>query len=135
MKEGNELGFSKKIQTIIHNKFIESLPLGLLENDILTQIENCSDDVRVILEFFYSTMPASDIGDYDFDLYKSFADFGLFLADNSQWKEIVPEDIFFNFVLHYRINNEAVEDCRMFFYNELKNRIRGKSMEIGRAHV
>lgn len=129
------MGFSKNIQTIIHNKFIESLPLGLLEKDILTQIENCSDDVRVILEFFYSTMPASDIGDYDFDLYKSFADFGLFLADNSQWKEIVPEDIFFNFVLHYRINNEAVEDCRMFFYNELKNRIRGKSMEEAALEV
>ena len=127
--------FSKDIQRIIHDKFIENFPLGLLEKEILTKLENCSNDVRVIMEFFYGTMPASDIGDYDFDLYKGFADFGLFLADNSQWKELVPEDIFFNFVLHYRINNEAVEDCRMFFYNELKDRIHGKSMKKAALEV
>ena len=127
--------FSKNIQRVIRDKFNENLQLGLLEKDILTQLKNCSDDVQVILEFFYSTMTASDIGDYDFDLYKKFADFGVFLADNSQWKEPVPEDIFFNYVLYYRINNEAVEDCRRFFYDALRDRINGKSMKKAALEV
>lgn len=52
------------------------------------------------MEFFYSIMPTSDIGDYNLDLYKKFADFVLFIADNSQWKEVVSKDSFFNFVMY-----------------------------------
>lgn len=121
--------FTQTLRNTIHNKFLENLPLGLLEKEILMKLQACSEDERTILEFFYGTMPASDIGDYDFSLYKKFADFGLFLIENSQWKNTVPEDIFFNFVLQYRINNENIEDCRPFFYNALRERISGKSMK------
>lgn len=127
--------FTQSIKNTIHNKFMESLPLGLLNEEILRGINECSDDERVILEFFYSAMPASDIGDYDFSLYKKFAEFGLFITENSQWKAIVPEDILFNFVLYYRINNESIEDCRQFFYDALKDRIRGKNMKEAALEV
>lgn len=127
--------FTQTIKKTIHNKFMENLPLGLQGSEILMKLKDCSDDERVIMEFFYSTMPASDIGDYDFSLYKKFAAFGLFLAENSQWSELVTEDIFFNFVLYYRINNEAIEDCRPFFYNALKDRIRGKNMKEAALEV
>lgn len=119
---------SQTLKNTIHNKFMGNLPLGLLDSEIFMKLQDCSEDERAILEFFYSTMPASDIGDYDFSLYKKFADFGLFLAENSQWKDLIPEDVFFNFVLYYRINNERIEDCRPFFYNALRERISGKSM-------
>lgn len=127
--------FSKKIQDMIHNKFTENLPLGKQNNEILKELSSCNEDERIILEFYYSTMPASDIGDYDFLLYKKFADFGLFLMENSQWKDLIPEDIFFNFVLHYRINNENIEDCRPFFYHSLCERINGKSMKEAALEV
>lgn len=127
--------FTQTIKNTIHNKFMENLPLGLQDGEILMGLKGCSADERVIMEFFYSTMSASDIGDYDFSLYKKFADFGLFLAENSQWSDLVPEDIFFNFVLHFRINNEAIEDCRPFFYNALKDRIRGKNMKEAALEV
>lgn len=127
--------FTQTIKNTIHNKFMENLPLGLLDSEVHMRLKDCSDDERVIMEFFYSTMPASDIGDYDFSLYKKFADFGLVLRENSQWSGLVPEDIFFNFVLHYRINNEAIEDCRLFFYNTLKDRISGKNMKEAALEV
>jgi len=120
--------FTQNLRDSIHDKFSENLPLGLLNGEILEKLQACSEDERVIMEFYYGTMPASDIGDYDFSIYKKYAGFGLFLAENSQWKDSIPEDIFFNFVLHYRINNEAIEDCRPFFYSVLKDRIKGKSM-------
>lgn len=120
--------FTQKIRDDIHKKFIGSMPLGKLDEEIRMKLQDCNEAERTIIEFYYSTMPASDIGDYDFSLYKKYADFGLFLVENSQWKGIIPEDIFFNFVLHYRINNEAIEDCRPFFHNALKDRIKGKGM-------
>lgn len=127
--------FTKNIKNAIHNKFMESLPLGLLEKEILTKLQDCSEDEKVILEFFYGTMPAADIGDYDFSLYKKFANFGLFLAEKSQWKNLIPDDIFFNFVLYYRVNNENIEDCRPFLYNALKDRVRGKNMKEAALEV
>lgn len=120
--------FTQTLRDTIHKKFVEKQPLGQLNGEILMKLQECNADERVIMEFFYSTMPASDIGDYDFSLYKKYADFGLFLVENSQWKGLIPEDIFFNFVLYYRINNEAIEDCRPFLYNALKDRIKGKNM-------
>ncbi len=121
--------FTQTIKEKIHDKFMESLPLGFKNNEILMRLKECSEEIRVIMEFYYGTMPASDIGDYDFSLYKKFADFGLFLAEKSQWKNLIPEDIFFEFILHYRINNETIEDCRPVFYNALKDRIAGKNMK------
>ena len=90
--------FTQNLRDTIHNKFVENLPSGQLGGEILMKLRECNEDERVIMEFFYSTMPASDIGDYDFSLYKKYADFGLFLAENFRWKGLIPEDIFFNFV-------------------------------------
>lgn len=126
---------SQTLRNTIHKRFTENLPLGLQSGEILAKLQECSEDERIIIEFFYGTMPASDIGDYDFLLYKKFAYFGLFLAENSQWKDIVPEDIFFNFVLYYRVNNEGIEDCRRFFYDALKERISGKTMKEAALEV
>jgi len=81
------------------------------------------------MEFFYSTMPASDIGDYDFSIYREFVKHGLFLNENSQWNSRIPENVFLNYVLYYRINNEAIENCRAYFYDALRDRIIGKSMK------
>ncbi|MFD1174867.1 transglutaminase domain-containing protein [Paenibacillus puldeungensis] len=126
---------SKTLRNAIHDRFIENMPPRLLNREIQGRLQECNEDVRTMMEFFYSTMPASDIGDYDFSLYLKFAEFGLFLADNSPWNKQIPEEIFFNFVLHYRINNEGIEDCRPFFYGALKERISGKSMKEAALEV
>jgi hypothetical protein len=127
--------FSQTLQDRIHHKFLQSLPLGRLNQELLDSLQQCGEEERLILEFFYSTMPAADIGDYDFSLYKSFADFGLSLLRDIQWCKEIPEDIFFNYVLHYRINNEKLEDCRPYFYEALRERIQGKGMKEAALEV
>nr|WP_319489704.1 transglutaminase domain-containing protein [uncultured Caproiciproducens sp.] len=128
--------FSQELQDSIHRQFLKMQPtLGLCGKELLTRINDCKDDRRTALEFFYSTMPAADLGDYDFSLYLKFVDFGLFLAENSTWSSQIPENIFLNYVLYYRINNEAIEDCRAFFYHALKDRISGKSMKEAALEV
>lgn len=127
--------FSQGLQALIHNKFLQSLPLGRLNEEILESLQQCGAEQRLILEFFYSTMPSADMGDYDFSLYKRFADFGLFLAENTPWSKGIPEELFFNYVLHYRINNEKLEDCRPFFYDALWERLQGKDMKEAALEV
>lgn len=128
--------FSQALQQSIHLQFMDSQPtLGLSCKEILARIQSCDEDERAAMEFFYGTMPSSDIGDYDFTIYQEFAKFGIFLKENSQWNSQIPENIFLNYVLYYRINNEKIENCRAFFYHQLQKRIGGKSMKEAAIEV
>lgn len=44
------------------------------------------------------------------------------------WGSKVPESLFKHFVIPIRVNNEALDSSRVVFYNELKERVNGKSM-------
>lgn len=124
------MSFSQALRDRVHQQFTESrATMGHGGEVVLERMRGCGEDERTVLEFFYSTMPASDIGDYDFSLYQKFAQFGLSIWGNSFWESRVPEDIFLNYVVSYRINNEAIEDCRPLFRKELADRVRGKSMK------
>ncbi len=128
--------FSQELQDSVHRQFLKTQSsLGLGSGEIIRRLEGCEGDRRTALEFFYSTMPAADLGDYDFSLYLQFADFGIFLREHSPWGGRIPENIFLNYVLYYRINNEKIEDCRKIFYNALIDRIAGKSMKEAALEV
>lgn len=117
--------FSQELQDSVHRQFLKTQStLGLRGGEILSRLDGCEGGRRTAMEFFYSTMPSADLGDYDFSLYLSYVDFGLFLREHSPWGGRIPENIFLNYVLYYRINNEKIEDCRKFFYDALNERIR-----------
>ena len=44
------------------------------------------------------------------------------------WGDSIPEDIFRHFVLPVRINNENLDESRMVFFDELKDRVKGLSL-------
>lgn len=92
-------------------------------------MEACSREERVLMEFFYGTMPFRDAGEYDFSVFLGFVRHALMLREEMEWCRLLPEDIFLHHVLYYRINNESIQDCRPFFYDQLIGRIQGKSME------
>lgn len=122
--------FSIELKTLIHKRFMNGVSsMGLETKEILSKILDGNQDEQVVMEYFYSTMPASDIGNYDFSLFQEYAKFGLFLKKNSVWSEKIPEDIFLNYVISYRINNEEIENCRPYLYEKLKERIIGKTMK------
>lgn len=130
------MSFSQALRDTVHRKFMETrATLGYGGEGICERLQDCGEDERTVLEFFYSTMPASDIGDYDFSLYQKFAQFGLSTWENPFWESRIPEDIFLNYVLSYRINNEAIADCRPLFRKELAERVRGKSMKEAALEV
>ena len=113
--------FSPDVTQRIHAAFVQAANRREpLYREILPLLEDCTPPERVCLEFFYGQMPVSDLVNYPFSLYQSFARHGLMLWEESPWCQTMPEEIFFNDVLAYRVNNEALEDCRPLFYEQLQ---------------
>lgn len=80
------------------------------------------------LKFLIASMPVSDTASYDGQLLLKFARHALKVREETPWGNEIPDDLFLNFVLFYRVNNEDIVFCRDQFYSELKERISGKSM-------
>lgn len=126
--------FSKHAADAAQEKFN-----GLLEragevkkNEILAALEGVketgSEDVVFAIQWMYANSPLSDMANYDFDLFKSCAEHGVFLREHSPFAKDLPEDIFLNYVLHVRVNEEELCDCRKFFYGLLADRVESLSM-------
>ena len=87
-----------------------------------------SADVIAAIKWIYANSPLSDLANYDFEIFQSCAEHGVFLRENSPFAKDLPEDIFLNYVLHVRVNEEELCDCRKFFYGLLADRVNGLSM-------
>lgn len=81
------------------------------------------------MEFLYAYMPVGDAADYAPELYLSNVRASLRAADEMSWGGTVPNELFLHYVLPVRINNENLDTSRAVFYDELKERVKGLSME------
>ena len=81
------------------------------------------------LSFLYQYMPLADITDYTtaFHLENVRATFSA--RQQMPWGGQVPDLLFNHFVLPLRVNNEALDMSRPVFFEELKERVKGMSME------
>lgn len=104
---------------------------GEFQDDIRKKVGQQAGLTGVLLKFMYATLPLSDIGNYDFEIYRSYAEHGVFLYENSPYVKGISDEIFLNYVVSPRINNEDITDCRRFFHDLVKDRIKG--MDIREA--
>lgn len=86
------------------------------------------DDFVACLKFFYAFMPLSDIANYKIDLFEKIATQALKLREKNIFNQDIPEDIFLNYVLQCRINNENLEYNRDYFYDEIMPRVADKTV-------
>lgn len=86
-------------------------------------------DRREALTWLYAYMPLADIADYTPEYYLRNIDATLRALDEMPWGLTIPERELRHFVLPIRVNNEALDDSRTVFYEELRDRVRGLSME------
>ncbi len=103
-----------------------SLTVELLEEkkkEILETLERCTEEEAQALTFLYSAMPFSDLQDYPAGLFLAYARHGVFLWNRGPFAGRVPEKLFANYVLHYRVNNEDIADTRGFFYDRIKSAV------------
>lgn len=83
---------------------------------------------REALTFMYAYMPIGDITDYSGDFYLKNIRSSFQARNEMPWGDSIPEDIFRHFVLPVRINNENLDESRMVFFDELKDRVKGLSL-------
>ncbi len=102
-----------------------ALPNGNLFEVFNTQM---TPEEKEALTFLYAYMPIGDITDYSGDFYLRNLRSSLQAKNEMTWGDSIPEELFRHFVLPIRINNENLDDSRMVFFDELKDRVKGLSM-------
>ncbi len=116
----------------VHTQFLKRKELLKNRQEAMLEIFNDSSLVleqREALEFLYAYMPLCDLADYDSRFFLNQVKGAFRARDHFSWGKTVPEDIFRHFVLVYRINNENLDTARVVFFEELKDRIAGMTME------
>ena len=93
----------------------------------LDALEASSPDTAAAARWLYASSPLSDWANYGFELFLSCAAHGVFLRERSPYAREVPEDIFLNYVLHIRVNEEELCDCRRLFHDCLAPRLQGRA--------
>lgn len=91
------------------------------------QLSALSPDCALLTRWCYSASPVSDWANYEFSLFRACAEHALRLREQSPLARELPEPLFLNYVLHPRVNEEELCDCRGFFYAQLRGRIEGLS--------
>ncbi len=92
--------------------------------------DNLSDDQRQCLQFLYAYMPLPDFTDRTPQYYlNEVVNPALLARKEMPWGAKVPDREFRHFVLPVRVNNEALDNHRKKFYDELKDRVKGMSMK------
>ena len=91
------------------------------------QLSALSPDCALLTRWCYSASPVSDWANYEFSLFRACAEHALRLREQSPLARELPEPLFLNYVLHPRVNEEELCDCRGFFYAQFRGRIEGLS--------
>lgn len=95
----------------------------------LLKSDKVSAQEKDALKFLYSYLPTTDIADYTPDFYLANIRAALKASEEMPWGKTVPDREFRHFVLPVRVNNENMDMSRPAMYAELKDRIKGLSME------
>jgi transglutaminase-like putative cysteine protease len=127
--------FSEKNRIRIEDQFQKRvLELPVLKQEI-DRLHALKAEIALAVKYLYITMPFSDIGNYPFDTFCDYANHGVYLLEQGPYRERVSEDLFLNYILYHRINEEEILPCRSFFYEQLKERIVGLTMKEAALEV
>lgn len=88
-------------------------------------IAGLNDEEKEYLAFLYSSMPLPDMAGYPFGYWVENVRKALEVRRNASWE--IPEREFRHFVLPVRVNNEALDDFRTLYADELSARVKGMS--------
>ena len=94
---------------------------------VFEQVQN--QEELVALEFLYAFMPLVDLADYSGELFLKHVRHSLKTKQVVPWGDQINGELFLHFVLPYRINNEAIEDYRPYFFSKLFERVKALSMD------
>ena len=103
--------------------------VALVGGQFYTPAEAISVQEQEALQFLYAYMPIADMTDYSTDYYLDNVRMSFKAQQEMSWGKQVPELLFRHFVLPIRVNNENLDTFRHDCYEELKERVKGLSMQ------
>ena len=124
-----------KLREQIHSEWSQRKEIFTHGNTFSIFEEQLSPEEREAMEFLYSSMPSADLADYDGEYFLQNVRFSLKARQEMAWGKTIPEDVFRHFVLPVRVNNERMDDFRMTYYDELKERVNGLSLHDAALEV
>lgn len=100
---------------------------------VAEELAGWDPDTALAGKYLYANMPLSDIANYSADIFYDFAAHGVFLYREYEKVRKLPEEIFLNYVLYHRVNEEEIDVCRKRFYESivdyLKETDQGRTLE------
>jgi len=87
------------------------------------------------LAFLYRYMPLPDSVDHDAAYWRAHIRTALRARNELSWGQSVPEREWKHFVLPVRVNNEDLDNFRVEKYEELRDRVKGMTMEQAALEV
>ncbi len=105
---------------------------GALIAGLFAFMAACTDGRRQeeedALDFLYAGMPLPDSVDYSREFWAANVAVSVRARHEMPWGEKVPGREWRHFVLPLRVNNEDLDSFRIVYYDELKERVAGKTM-------
>ncbi len=95
-----------------------------IQYDIEQKLSTYGADEALAVKYLYGTMPYSDMGNYSFETFLDYALHGVFLWNTLESVRKLSEEIFLNYVLYHRVNEEEIRPCRSFFYEKINDIIK-----------
>ena len=90
----------------------------------LTEFFRALDREDVLsLKYLYSVMPRSDLFMYAPETFLDFAHQAVKIYHERRDVRALPEEIFLQYVLLHRVNDEDIRPCRAYFYEAVKDRL------------
>ena len=107
----------------------QSRQTTLSEGNLFTVFnQSMTPEEKEAMSFLYAYMPVGDIADYSGEFFLKNVQTSFQAKQEMPWGKQIPEDIFRHFVLPIRVNNENLDESRIVFYQELKDRVKGLSL-------
>ncbi len=124
------LGLNQEQLNQIESDF-EALPVRERKEELALLFKSCTMEEVLCLKFLYSCMPASDLVTYECGFFLKAVRDTLAAREKLPWGEKVTGELFFNYVLPVRLNNENLTDHRNAFFQELYPRV--ERLALGEA--
>ena len=122
-----DAAYRTKVETAFKQK-VNLVGKQFYDQKMLKQ-QKATGDEQGALQFLYAYMPVADVTDYPTSFFLENVRTSFEARNQMAWGNKVPELLFRHFVLPVRINNENLDNSRMVFFKELKERVKGLGMK------
>ncbi len=127
--DGNADSETDEISSKLDEEYERLLPdLGPRLEEWNAELAKCSEEEKRIMKYYFITTSMNELCSIDFSLLHSYASHAAQLRENMPWTKALDEDTFLCYVASYKVYVEPVVDCRPFFYEQLSELVKGKSL-------